>query len=76
MKTFSQFITEAKEARPPKEVLRKIDRAYGRKYPGTNVDVSHDDKSGDLRVNKLFVPPKHARKGNRNKSDERSYKVC
>jgi hypothetical protein len=41
MKTFSQFITEAKEARPPREVLRKIDRAYGRKYPGTNVSVSH-----------------------------------
>ena len=57
MKTFSQFLQEAKEARPPKEVLRKIDQAYGRKYPGTNVDVSHNDKSGDLRVNKLFVPP-------------------
>ena len=63
MKTFSQFITEAKEARPPKEVLRKIDRAYGRKHPGTNVDVSHDDKSGDLRVNQLFVPPNMQGKG-------------
>ena len=63
MKTFSQFITEAKEARPPKEVLAKIDKAYGRKYPGTNVDVSHDNKSGDLRVNQLFVPPKPQGKG-------------
>tara|TARA_R110000868_G_scaffold4750_3_gene29381 strand:+ start:661 stop:1704 length:1044 start_codon:yes stop_codon:yes gene_type:complete len=63
MKTFSQFITEAKEARPPKEVLRKIDRAYGRKHPGTNVDVSHDDESGDLRVNQLFVPPNQQGKG-------------
>ena len=63
MKTFSQFITEAKEARPPKEVLAKIDKAYGRKYPGTNVDVSHDNKSGDLRVNQLFVPPKQQGKG-------------
>jgi len=44
MKTFSQFITEAKEARPPREVLRKIDRAYGRKYPGVNVDVSPDEE--------------------------------
>ena len=57
MKTFNQFIGEAKEARPPKEVLAKIDKAYGRKYPGTNIDVSHDNKSGDLRINQLFVPP-------------------
>ena len=63
MKTFNQFIGEAKEARPPKEVLAKIDKAYGRKYPGTNVDVSHDNKSGDLRVNQLFVPPKQQGKG-------------
>ena len=63
MKTFSQFIAEAKEARPPKEVLAKIDKAYGRKYPGTNVDVSHDNKSGDLRINQLFVPPKQQGKG-------------
>ena len=63
-KSFSEFIVEArKEARPPKEVLRKIDRAYGRKYPGTNVDVSHDEKSGDLRVNQLFVPPNMQGKG-------------
>ena len=63
MKTFSQFIAEAKEARPPKEVLAKIDKAYGRKYPGTNVDVSHDNKSGDLRINQLFVPPDKQGKG-------------
>ena len=63
MKTFSQFVAEAKEARPPKEVLAKIDKAYGRKYPGTNVDVSHDDKSGDLRINQLFVPPDKQGKG-------------
>ena len=63
MKTFNQFIGEAKEARPPKEVLAKIDKAYGRKYPGTNVDVSHDKNSGDLRVNQLFVPPKQQGNG-------------
>lgn len=63
MKTFSQFIAEAKEARPPKEVLRKIDRAYGRKYPGTNISVSHDDKSGDLRVDQLWIPPNMQGKG-------------
>ena len=63
MKTFNQFIGEAKEARPPKEVLAKIDKAYGRKYPGTNVDVSHDKNSGDLRINQLFVPPDKQGKG-------------
>ena len=63
MKTFSQFVAEAKEARPPKEVLAKIDKAYGRKYPGTNIDVSHDNKSGDLRINQLFVPPDKQGKG-------------
>ena len=63
MKTFSEFITEAKEARPPKEVLAKIDKAYARKHPGTNVDVSHDNKSGDLRINQLFVPPDKQGKG-------------
>ena len=63
MKTFNQFIGEAKEARPPREVLDKIDKAYGRKYPGTNVDVSHDNKSGDLRINQLFVPPDKQGKG-------------
>jgi len=57
MKTFSQFLQEAKEAKPPKEVLNKISRAYGRKYRGVNVDVSHDDMSGNIRVNQLWVPP-------------------
>ena len=65
MKTFNQFIGEAKESKPTKEVLAKIDKAYGRKYPGTNVDVSHNDKTGNLRVNQLFVPPKHREKGKR-----------
>jgi GNAT superfamily N-acetyltransferase len=62
-KTFNQFVAEAKEAKPPKEVLAKIDKAYGRKHPGTNVDVSHDAKSGDLRINQLFVPPSQQGKG-------------
>ena len=65
MKTFNQFIGEAKESKPTKEVLAKIDKAYGRKYPGTNVDVSHNDKTGNLRVNQLFVPPKQREKGKR-----------
>jgi len=63
MKTYSQFITEAKEARPPEKYLRKLDRAYGKKYPGVNVDVSHDEKTGDFRVNQLWVPPNMQGKG-------------
>jgi GNAT superfamily N-acetyltransferase len=63
MKTFSQFIIEAKEARPPEKYLRKIDQVYGKKYPGVNVDVSHDEKTGDFRVNQLWVPPNMQGKG-------------
>jgi len=62
MKTFSQFITEAKEAKPPEKYLDKLSRAYGRKYRGVNVDVSHK-KSGDFRVNQLWVPPNMQGKG-------------
>lgn len=57
MKTFSQFLEEAKEAKPPKEVLNKIAKAYGRKHRGVNVDTSHDEKTGNIRVNQLWVPP-------------------
>lgn len=56
MKTYSQFIAEAKEARPPEEYLPKIERAIGRRHPGTNLSVSHT-KSGNFRVNQIWVPP-------------------
>jgi GNAT superfamily N-acetyltransferase len=62
MKTFSQFITEAKEAKPPKEVLDKISRAYGRKHRGVNVSASAD-RSGDIRLNNIWVPPSERNKG-------------
>jgi GNAT superfamily N-acetyltransferase len=63
MKTFSQFIKEAKEAKPPHEVLSKISRAYGRKHKGVNVDTSHSSKTGNIRVNQLWVPPDQQGKG-------------
>ena len=63
MKTYSQFIKEAKEAKPPQEVLNKISRAYGRKHKGVNVDTSHSEKSGNIRVNQLWVPPNQQGKG-------------
>jgi GNAT superfamily N-acetyltransferase len=63
MKTYSQFIKEAKEAKPPHEVLNKISRAYGRKHKGVNVDTSHSEKTGNIRVNQLWVPPNQQGKG-------------
>jgi len=62
MKTFSQFIQEAKDAKSPKEVLNKISRAYGKRYRGVNVDASHD-RSGDIRLNNIWIPPEERNKG-------------
>jgi len=63
MKTFSQFLQESKEAKPPKEVLNKISRAYGKRYRGVDVDVSHNDKSGDIRLNNIWIPPNQRNQG-------------
>jgi GNAT superfamily N-acetyltransferase len=68
-RTFREFveiaetITEAKEARPPKEVLSKIAKAYGRKHRGVNVDTSHSERTGNIRVDQLWVPPHLQGKG-------------
>ena len=56
-------IDEAKEPKPPQEVLNKISRAYGKKHKGVNVDTSHSDKTGNIRVNQLWVPPNQQGKG-------------
>ena len=56
-------IDEAKEAKPPHEVLNKISRAYGKKHKGVNVDTSHSEKTGNIRVNQLWVPPDQQGKG-------------
>jgi len=56
-------IDEAKEPKPPHEVLSKISRAYGRKHRGVNVDTSHSSKTGNIRVNQLWVPPDQQGKG-------------
>jgi GNAT superfamily N-acetyltransferase len=63
MKTFSQFIEEAKEAKPPQEVLNKISRAYGKKHRGVNVDASHSDKSGNIRLHNIWIPPEKRGQG-------------
>jgi GNAT superfamily N-acetyltransferase len=56
-------VSEAKEARPPKEVLSKIAKAYGRKHRGVNVDTSHSERTGNIRVDQLWVPPHLQGKG-------------
>ena len=56
-------IDEAKEPKPPQEVLNKISRAYGKKHKGVNVDTSHSEKTGNIRVNQLWVPPNQQGKG-------------
>ena len=63
MKTFSQFLQEAKEAKSPQEVLNKISRAYGKRYRGVNVDASHDDRSGDIRLNNIWIPQDQRNQG-------------
>ena len=63
MKTFSQFLQEAKAAKPPQEVLNKISRAYGKKHRGVNVDASHSDKSGDIRLHNIWIPPEKRSQG-------------
>lgn len=62
MKTYLQFVSEAKEAKPPKEVLAKIEKAYGRKHRGVNIDTSVKS-SGDIRLNNIWVPPSERGKG-------------
>jgi GNAT superfamily N-acetyltransferase len=62
MKTFSQFIEEAKKAKPPEEVLNKISRAYGKKHRGVNLDTSHSS-SGDIRLNNIWLPPEKRNQG-------------
>jgi GNAT superfamily N-acetyltransferase len=63
MKTFSQFLQEAKAAKPPQEVLNKISRAYGKKHRGVNVDASHSDKSGNIRLHNIWIPPEKRGQG-------------
>jgi GNAT superfamily N-acetyltransferase len=62
MKTYSDFIAEANQAKEPEEVLAKIAKAYGKKHRGVNVDTSVKS-SGDIRLNNIWVPPSDRGKG-------------
>ena len=46
-------VSEANEARPPREVLAKISRAYSKRHRGVNVDASHSDKTGDISLHNI-----------------------
>lgn len=63
MKTYSQFISEAKAAKSPKEVLNKISSAYSKKHRGVNVDASHYTPTDDIRLNNIWLPPEKRNKG-------------
>ena len=52
MKTFTQFIAEAKEARPPKEVLAKIAKAY------TDTHIRHPQVRESIKLlDDAWIPP-------------------
>lgn len=60
MKTFKQFIAEAK---PPKDdALETIVRNHKRRTPGMKF-VAHYTNSGDARVDHIETPPEHRGKG-------------
>jgi GNAT superfamily N-acetyltransferase len=63
MKTYSQFISEAKAAKSPKEVLNKISSAYSKKHRGVNVDASHHTSTDNIRLNNIWLPPEKRNKG-------------
>lgn len=60
MKTFKQFISEAKPPKP--DALEKIQRNTKRATPGMKY-VIHTTNSGDIRVDNIEVPPEHRGKG-------------
>lgn len=62
MKTYSEFLFEAKQAKPSKEVMNTISKNYERKYKGAKLDTSIDS-SGDIRLNNIWLPHEHRNKG-------------
>jgi GNAT superfamily N-acetyltransferase len=60
MKTFKQFISEAKA--PDSDALHTITKNYERRYPGMKFVVTRGNY-GDLRVHSLEVPKHQRRQG-------------
>lgn len=63
MKTYSQFIVEAKSAKPPQEVLSKISKAYSRRYKGVNIDAKASKNGKNIHLGDIFVPSDQRNKG-------------
>lgn len=62
MKSYLQFISEAKEPKPVSHSLKKMSRAYSRRNRGVNVDAT-ERKSGDIRLHNIFIPTSERNKG-------------
>ena len=62
MKTFQEFITEAKAKAPKPDALETIQRNTKRATPGMKY-VIHTTNSDDIRVDNIEVPPEHRGKG-------------
>lgn len=62
MKTFQEFLEEGSSSEKriqtkPQNVLNKISSAYRLKYPGLNLDTSHNLTTDHIRVNQIWIPP-------------------
>lgn len=62
MKTFQEFITEAKAKSPKPDALETIQRNTKRATPGMKY-VIHTTSSGDIRVDNIEVPENQRGKG-------------
>lgn len=60
MKTFKQFLEEAREPKP--DALEKIVKNTKRATPGMKY-VVHTTNTDDIRVDNIEVPPEHRGKG-------------
>lgn len=63
MKTFDEFITEAKPSKP--DALATISRKWEKRpgHEGLNIYATQSKKENHMRVHDLFVPPHLRRKG-------------
>lgn len=60
MKTFKQFVIEAKQAKP--DAPEKITSAWERRYPGMKAHLTHHH-ADTLKIHSLGVPVNQRRKG-------------
>lgn len=75
MKTFQEFITEAKAKEPKPDALETIQRNTKRRTPGMKY-VVHTTSSGDIRVDNIEVPENQRGKGIATRTFERLHKYA